>query len=515
MYFRVENLWVYVEDAAFAELHALRALFATWEPVPKNGQPARVLFNGEKFPRGLLPLVEKKFRSPTDTGPPWHVEDAPPRAHANLRWLRDYQRTAFDIWLRHGRGILDLPVGSGKGELIAAAVLEVQAPWLVLVPRSSLVDQTLDRLALRGVQDAVRIRRPGRVIVSTVQAFTRGKRKRDPAILTALETSRGLIADEVHAFAAPTAWDIVMSTPAATYRLGLSATPLLREDRADAFTIAAFGPLLHRVDVRDLLEQNAISHGVVEFSPIFHTGVEDWQVWNQVYLKHIVYHRERNARIVQRAITSDPPTLVFVKRIDHGELLQRALIEQDVETEFVFGKDDGAARQTAIRRLRDGEIQVLISSPIFEEGIDIPELRTVIVASAGKSAIRSVQRLGRATRTAEGKIGFRVHDFADYGHPWLARHTERRAASYALAGFTPIGLPIAPASTVTFTPVGDDPAGYTLNALSPPSPPPQMPAADTAKPPPSWGEILALAKILLIVGGVLVGLHWLGSTCQK
>jgi len=57
-----------------------------------------------------------------------------------------------------------------------------------------------------------------------------------------------------------------------------------------------------------------------------------------------------------------------------------------------------------IEEFSAGEINCLVSTSIGEEGLDIPEVNTVIFYEPIPSAIRSIQRTGRTARLMEGKL---------------------------------------------------------------------------------------------------------------
>ena len=94
-----------------------------------------------------------------------------------------------------------------------------------------------------------------------------------------------------------------------------------------------------------------------------------------------------------------------------------------------------ALRQAVARRLRRGDTQVVIASVIWQEGIDLPEVRSVVNAAGGRSVIAALQRLGRGMRVAAGKNEVELWDFRDSGHRWLSRHTKERLAAYLSEGF--------------------------------------------------------------------------------
>jgi superfamily II DNA or RNA helicase len=72
--------------------------------------------------------------------------------------------------------------------------------------------------------------------------------------------------------------------------------------------------------------------------------------------------------------------------------------------------------------------------------VDIPEVASVIVASAGKSNIKALQRLGRGMRVAGDKQTCELWDFADGGNRWLDAHSAARQAAYLAEGFDVVEL---------------------------------------------------------------------------
>jgi len=57
-----------------------------------------------------------------------------------------------------------------------------------------------------------------------------------------------------------------------------------------------------------------------------------------------------------------------------------------------------------IEEFSAGEINVLVATSIAEEGLDIPEVNSVVFYEPIASAIRSIQRRGRTARLSKGKL---------------------------------------------------------------------------------------------------------------
>jgi superfamily II DNA or RNA helicase len=79
---------------------------------------------------------------------------------------------------------------------------------------------------------------------------------------------------------------------------------------------------------------------------------------------------------------------------------------------------------------------VFIASPIFDEGIDVPRVDTVILACGGKSYVKLLQRIGRGMRKKDdGKNELIIIDFIDDTNKYLLKHSDRRIKTYVSEGF--------------------------------------------------------------------------------
>ena len=79
--------------------------------------------------------------------------------------------------------------------------------------------------------------------------------------------------------------------------------------------------------------------------------------------------------------------------------------------------------------MKDGELDCIIASTIFDEGVDIPILDTLILAGGGKSKVRAMQRIGRVIRKYPKKKKAFVIDFLDNA-TYLKNHSAARKRMY-------------------------------------------------------------------------------------
>ncbi len=81
-------------------------------------------------------------------------------------------------------------------------------------------------------------------------------------------------------------------------------------------------------------------------------------------------------------------------------------------------RDRGAERREAIAQLRRGEINAIFTVDIFNEGVDIPEVDTLLLLRPTESATIFLQQLGRGLRWSpeSGKTVLTVLDFIGQAH---------------------------------------------------------------------------------------------------
>jgi superfamily II DNA or RNA helicase/HKD family nuclease len=103
--------------------------------------------------------------------------------------------------------------------------------------------------------------------------------------------------------------------------------------------------------------------------------------------------------------------LGFCVSVAHAMYMARIFAKAGIETRAVSGKTSQADRDTAIAALRDGTVKVLFAADLFNEGLDIPEVDTVLFLRPTDSPTIFLQQLGRGLRRAPGKAVLTVLDF--------------------------------------------------------------------------------------------------------
>jgi superfamily II DNA or RNA helicase len=448
------NLNVKVTRASDEEVEWLRSkdsglTFSDKRGLFAKGEVDRVRFYDlleSTFPAGFLPGVMESARAcgiqaqVIDGRGPGPVAIPSPLT-ADGSTARGYQLDAETVAVRLERGIIQIATGGGKTNVaVAIAQRFPTVRWLFLAHRATLMEQAAERYEALTGNKAGRIgegawNEEAHFTCATFQSLSSALKKGKH--LASFKAWTGLIVDEAHTLPAASYYEVSMALPNARLRLGISATPLDREDKRGVFAVASLGPVIYEHRADSLIKAGYLAKPLIkmvkvkqEFRQVDQHGlIRRWK-WNKVYDEGVVRSLQRNRALLAAVARAEKPCLVFVKEILHGKAFDRALKARSLRSDFIWGDASLQARKDAVRRLLRGDTEVLVSSVIFQEGVDIPELRSVVVASGGKSVIAALQRIGRGMRRSDGKDTFEVWDVADEGEAWLERHAKARRLAY-------------------------------------------------------------------------------------
>ncbi|MDO5874828.1 MULTISPECIES: DEAD/DEAH box helicase [Paenarthrobacter] len=103
--------------------------------------------------------------------------------------------------------------------------------------------------------------------------------------------------------------------------------------------------------------------------------------------------------------------LGFCVSVQHAHYMARVFNDAGITSVAVDGGTDEAARADALARLRNREVNCIFAVDIFNEGLDIPEVDTILMLRPTQSATIFLQQLGRGLRRADDKAVLTVLDF--------------------------------------------------------------------------------------------------------
>lgn len=106
--------------------------------------------------------------------------------------------------------------------------------------------------------------------------------------------------------------------------------------------------------------------------------------------------------------------LAFCASVEHAEYMASALTRRGIPALAVHGQTGDGARADAPRRLRDREVNVLCTCDLYNEGVDMPFVDTLLLLRPTSSATVFLQQIGRGLRidpADESKASCLVLDF--------------------------------------------------------------------------------------------------------
>lgn len=379
--------------------------------------------------------------------------------------LRPYQRAALDAWdLAGRRGLVVLPTGAGKTRVAIAAAARAATSVLCLVPTRVLLAQWIDAWKAAGVP--------------VVGCYGDGERRLAPVTVSTYESAWRhldvigdrfglLVADEAHHLeTSPRAEALEMSI--APLRLGLTATPgkdphgRVRDLVGSAVYALGIqdlaGTYLADFDVVRLhVELNADERAVYDEAMATYRKAMSWarsQAPEGSYTDLVgllsrsdegraalrafqraerivgcpAHKRALLDRMIARLRETNVRGIVFVRDNEDAYDLARSHLIMPITCDI-----SRAERDEALARYRSGELSLLVSAQVLNEGFDLPDAEVAIVVGGRLGEREHIQRIGRVLRPRPDKRAVVYELVARDTHE--VRRADRR--SHALAARRP------------------------------------------------------------------------------
>ncbi len=152
---------------------------------------------------------------------------------------------------------------------------------------------------------------------------------------------------------------------------------------------------------------------------------------------HPKYRKTRVLLAETLGLEGGERVIVFTESRDTAEALTDFLCESFDARRFVGQGDregsDGMTQnqqQEVLNDFRAGEFEVLVSTSVAEEGLDVPEVDLVLFYEPVPTAIRSIQRKGRTGRQSEGRVVvLMAENTRDEAYFWISRRREKEMES--------------------------------------------------------------------------------------
>lgn len=203
--------------------------------------------------------------------------------------------------------------------------------------------------------------------------------------------------------------------------LGLTATP----ERADGTDVRSFFDGRTAAELRlwdalgaDLLcpfHYFAIADGTDLRSVTWKRGRYD-----EGQLEGVFTGNDARARIILKAVedkisdVGQMRALGFCVSVAHAAYMTQVFNDAGIPARTVTGATPTSERAEALRDLREAKVNVLFTVDVFNEGLDIPDVDTVLFLRPTESSTIFMQQLGRGLRRTRTKAVLTVLDFVGY-----------------------------------------------------------------------------------------------------
>ena len=147
------------------------------------------------------------------------------------------------------------------------------------------------------------------------------------------------------------------------------------------------------------------------------SGVPWQQPGELAAIDNLVTGNDMRARLVineWRRLADDPArgrTLVFCVSVAHAEYMTGQLVRAGIAAACVVGSTPEDERRRAPDRLARGELAALVTCDLYNEGVDLPLVDTLLMLRPTQSPVLFQQQIGRGLRLAKGKESCLVLDF--------------------------------------------------------------------------------------------------------
>lgn len=406
------------------ETERVNALKARFDRIWGNTEPnLRVFRLPDAIRRDIAELRHRSSR-------PYKLS-APPGGLQASKWR--HQLEAEKEFLKRHRGILEMATGTGKTRTAVRIVdslyeSEQVDSAIVIAFGTDLMDQWFRELNSQGNYVIYRHYGPfkefngyilnpkGSVLIISRQMFVEalnhiplGQRPRSV-----------LIFDEVHGMGSPALVDQLSGNLGRfVFRLGLSATPEREYDsKGNRFIEQEIGPVIFRFGLED-----AIRRGILcefdyvpleyQFSDEDKTEVRGVFAWYHAKAAagepvdvEILYQALARVRklsreklpVFRKYVSEHPASLkravLFVETAEYGMLVQEIILQISGNYHTYYADDD----RDNLARFARKELDCLVTCHRISEGIDVQSTNNIVLFSASRARLETIQRIGRCLR---------------------------------------------------------------------------------------------------------------------
>ena len=371
--------------------------------------------------------------------------------------LRDYQEPVINAVKKYCNGLIIMPCGTGKSctLLHTACMLKQKTLWLCTTKDLLNQAESYIKNFTNGTTSKItegKCDYSGDFVFATIQTLCKVIEKGE----IPQDTFGCVIGDEVqHCMISDESvmmFKTCMEYFSARYKLGCTATLKTANDLWKCIP-KLIGNVIYELKKS---EDKTKFIGYYENKPIIEVPLENFQAPAKIYMQKTSYNAlnkdiyDTSGRIVFARLISDltsdydrnnqvlieinntySPTLVISERTTQLEYLQK----HTRNSIYINGKTPKKEREQMLEDFRNGKYRVLFATySLVAEGLDIPRLTKLVMASPVKDERLVIQAIGRCQRPYEGKKNADIIDFVD-DVSLLDKFTRKRKSTYKKEGW--------------------------------------------------------------------------------
>lgn len=375
-------------------------------------------------------------------------------------------------------GIVDVPTGGGKTEIMCCIAKAISCPTVILADQTVVVSQLKQRLELRDVAEEVGVFYAGKrpndelIVVGSIQSISppttlpsppqhrakesvedyesrkaqwerrvdafRTRRKNAKYLQRYSKQAEMIMVDECDRASSGQYKNLFRHHFSGRRRYGFSGTPIDAEKPVQAMVMQEhLGSPFIKVSRRYLERINRIIPCAYYMLAVGVDGSPAEASAYDIAYDNIMVESEHFHDLVVSICNQHPndTTLILVDRVALGHHLESRLTAAGYSVRFVYGATSKPRRDEALRGFEQKQFNILIGGKIINRGLDLSGgCDNLIMATGGKLESEFIQKVGRALRH-NSKGHSKIFDFYFRNNKYLYNHSKARLKAMVNAGY--------------------------------------------------------------------------------
>lgn len=333
--------------------------------------------------------------------------------------LYEYQKKVLEKAILRKNGIIVMPAGSGKTQTALELIAKIGLKTLWITHTIDLLNQSYDRAKSNFENIGLGKIANGKIEIGTHITFATVQTLKSIDLQSYADTWDCIIVDECHRICGTPAkagmFYKVINKLIARYKYGLTATPYRNIKGTEKAMFSLIGKTIIELE-KEVIGDRIIPAKIIKVKTGFIEIPEECQETDGT-IKYsnlttvLSEDLERNKLILDiLKKCKNNYTLILTDRIKQMYYLQEQLGYGNV----IDGKTKKEKRENSIQEIKEGKERVLFATyGLAKEGLDIPRLDRLILASPHRDKATIIQSIGRIERKYENKTKPICYDLVD------------------------------------------------------------------------------------------------------